>query len=264
MGRYVITGSALPAQGRIGIGGALRRLLEADGHDVLSVDQRDAEILTDLSTPEGREEAIAAIRQRAPDGLDGIATIAAVSGRSSTRKALVNVNFFASIELVEGVRDLLAQRRGAATLCSSHTFVLYPKEDLVDLYMSLDREAIEAGVEKRSGMSVYASGKKALVLWMRANVPAYAAQGIRLNTVVPGFTETPMTVQDGLTDDEQKQFDDFQNLVPLGQRQGKPEEVAAGFRFLFSPEASFVNGITLFVDGGHDSTLRPDAREFSA
>jgi hypothetical protein len=43
--------------------------------------------------------------RRAPDGLDGIATIAAVSGRAGDRRALVNVNFFATIELVEGVRD---------------------------------------------------------------------------------------------------------------------------------------------------------------
>lgn len=264
MGIYAVTGSALPAEGKIGIGGAVRRGLEADGHEVISIDRRDADVIVDLSTEKGCAEAIAAIRERAPDGLDGIATIAAVAGTSGGRSALVNVNFFASIELVEGVRDLLRMRGGAATLCSSHTFVLYHKEDVVDLYLTLDRERVLAGVEKRGGMTVYASGKKALVLWMRQNVPAYAAEGIRLNAVVPGFTDTPMTVREGRPEAEQAFFDEFKSSVPLGQRQGKPEEVAAAFRFLFSPEASFVNGITLFVDGGHDTTLRPDAREFGS
>ncbi len=264
MGIYAVTGSALTEGRPTGIGGALRRLLEADGHDVISIDQRDADIIVDLSTPAGRMEAIAAIHERAGEGLDGIATIAAVSGATSGNDALVEVNFFASIELVDGVRDLLKKRGGSAVLCSSHTFVLMPKEDLVDLYLTLDRDKIIAGVEERSGMSVYASGKKALVMWMRQNVPAYAADGIRLNTVVPGFTDTPMTVREGRSERELEFYDDFQSKIPLGQRKGKPEEVAAGFRFLLGPDASFVNGVTLFVDGGHDTTLRPDAREFSA
>lgn len=263
MGTYAVSGSAIPENGKVGIGGALRRLLVADGHDVISIDQRDAELICDLSTREGRLAAIEGIRDRAPDGLDGLATIAAVTGREGPR-ALVNVNFFASIELVEGVRDLLKQRGGAATLCSSHTFVLFPKDDLVDLHLTLDRERIEAGVEKRSGMSVYASGKKALVMWMRDRVPAYAADGIRLNAVVPGYTETPMTALEGRSEEERKWAADFRSGIPLGRRPGRPEEVAAAFRFLFSPEASFINGITLFVDGGHDTTLRPGVREFSA
>ena len=262
--RFAITGAALPDDGKVGIGGALRKLLVADGHEVISLDRRDAELIVDLSTEQGRKDAIAAIRERAPDGLDGIATIAAVSGAGGDNQALVDVNFFASIELVEGVRDLLKQRSGAAVLCSSHTFVLFPNEELVDLYLTRDREQIGAAVEGKRSMSVYASGKKALVLWMREQVPSWAADGIRLNAVVPGFTDTPMTVREGRSEAETKAFDDFQNLVPLGQRRGNPEEVAAGFRFLFSPEASFVNGITLFVDGGHDTTLRPDAREFSS
>lgn len=263
MGIYAVSGAALPEEGQVGIGGALRRLLVADGHEVISVDRRDADVIADLSTAAGRQEAIAAIRERAPDGLDGIATIAAVSGAGGA-SALVNVNFFASIELVEGVRDRLRKRGGSAVLCSSHTFVLYPKEELVDLYLTLDRERIEAGVEGRNPMAIYASGKKALVMWMRDNVPGYAAEGIRLNAVVPGFTDTPMTVREGRSEKELELYDDFQSKIPLGQRKGKPEEVAAGFRFLLGPDASFVNGITLFVDGGHDTTLRPGVREFSA
>lgn len=264
MGVYAITGAALPTIGKVGIGGALRRILVADGHDVISIDQRDADVIVDLSTEAGRKAAIATIHDRAPNGLDGIATIAGLSSTSRDRNAIVNVNFFGSIELVDGVRGLLKKRGGVATLCSSQTFVLFPEEDLVDLYMTLDRGKIEAGVERHSRISTYASGKKALVMWMRKNVPAYAADGIRLNAIVPGYTDTPMTTREGRSADDLKGRDEFQKRIPLGQRLVRPEEVAAGFRFLFSDDASFINGITLFVDGGHDAVLRPDAREFSA
>ena len=254
MGLYAITGCALPEGGQHGIGGALRKRLLADGHEVISIDRRDADVLVDLSNDEGRREAIAAIRRHASGGLDGLATIAAVGGGNPNGpRGLVNVNFFGSIELVEGVRDLLAARRGAVTLCSSHTFVLFQDEELVDLYLTLDREKVEAGVEGRAGMAVYASGKKALVLWMRRQVPAYSADGIRMNAVVPGFTDTPMTTLEGRSEKELALYEDFRSKIPLGQRMARPEETAAAFRFLLSEEASFVNGTTLFVDGGHDT-----------
>ena len=67
MGIYAVTGSALPEGGKVGIGGALRRLLVADGHEVISVDRRDADVIADLSTDAGRREAVAAIRGRAED-----------------------------------------------------------------------------------------------------------------------------------------------------------------------------------------------------
>jgi NAD(P)-dependent dehydrogenase (short-subunit alcohol dehydrogenase family) len=74
----------------------------------------------------------------------------------------------------------------------------------------------------------------------------YAPRGIRVNTLVPGFTDTPLV--SAIMDD-----DDARNRilrrVPMG-RPGRPEEVAAVAVFLASDQASYVTGATYIADGG--------------
>ncbi len=74
----------------------------------------------------------------------------------------------------------------------------------------------------------------------------HAAEGIRANTVCPGFIRTPM-VTEGL-DPETRDY--IAGLHPLG-RMGEPEEVAEAVLFLASDRSSFVTGTCLFVDGGY-------------
>ena len=93
---------------------------------------------------------------------------------------------------------------------------------------------------------------------MRRNTQSYAAEGIRLNAVAPGYTRTPMTesvASDPAYADAIKQFLDS---IPL-KRAGEPEDIAKAVSYLLSDEASFVCGSVLFVDGGHDAMLRPDS-----
>ncbi|MEU4563082.1 glucose 1-dehydrogenase [Actinoplanes sp. NPDC023936] len=71
---------------------------------------------------------------------------------------------------------------------------------------------------------------------------AWAPLGIRVNSIHPGFIETPMM---GDTDQEP-----YVATTPLG-RVGRPEEVAAAIVFLAGDDASFITGAELFVDGGY-------------
>ncbi|MEM7412098.1 MAG: SDR family oxidoreductase [Myxococcota bacterium] len=263
MGQYVITGAAQRADGRRGIGAAAAAQLREAGHDVWTIDREGADAIADLSTPEERARIVEDLHTRFPDGIDGIATCAAVAGsRGATAQDLVEVNFFATLDLLEGTRDLVAQRQGSSVVVASHTFVLFPKPELVELYLTLDREKIRAGVNDHPSLVVYASGKRALVEWMRTRVADYAAEGVRLNAVVPGYTETPMTSLEGRSEADLEFAADFRSKIPLGQRPGKPEEVAAAITFLLGPTASFVSGSVLLVDGGHDVNLRPGPVEY--
>ena len=72
-----------------------------------------------------------------------------------------------------------------------------------------------------------------------------AADGIRVNCVAPGTTDTPMTSAIFSAEDAAR----FRSSIPLG-RMGQPEEIAAAIVFLASPAASFITGETLNVNGG--------------
>lgn len=97
-----------------------------------------------------------------------------------------------------------------------------------------------AGVE---GAVAYQAAKGAVRVMTKNAAVAYGADGVRINSIHPGFIETPMT--EGM--DETR--DAMVGKTPLG-RAGQPEEIAPAALFLASDEASYVNGAELYVDGG--------------
>ena len=74
----------------------------------------------------------------------------------------------------------------------------------------------------------------------------WAEKGVRVNSVRPGFIDTPILDQAKGTPIEQAMLE----LTPMG-RLGAPEEVAAGVAYLASDDAAFVTGLELYIDGGY-------------
>lgn len=93
--------------------------------------------------------------------------------------------------------------------------------------------------------AAYVSSKGGVTLLTRSMAIDYARQGIRVNAICPGPTDTPM-LRNALTPAE---LDAFAKTFPMN-RLGRPDEIAAAALFLASEDASFVTGALLYVDGG--------------
>ncbi len=94
--------------------------------------------------------------------------------------------------------------------------------------------------------AAYHASKGAVRIFTKAAAIQYAAEGIRVNSVHPGFVDSPMTAASHA-------LPEVHNLrierTPLG-RMGRPEDIAAGILYLASDESSFVTGSELVIDGG--------------
>jgi NAD(P)-dependent dehydrogenase (short-subunit alcohol dehydrogenase family) len=89
----LITGSAS------GIGAATRQALMATGHHVIGVDLRQADIVGDLSTAEGRQAVIAQALVRCHGKLDGLVLCAGLGGQTQPASLVTSVNYFGAVEL---------------------------------------------------------------------------------------------------------------------------------------------------------------------
>lgn len=94
------------------------------------------------------------------------------------------------------------------------------------------------------GQSNYAVAKGGLISLTRTLAREVARKGITVNAVAPGFIETDMT--SAVPPDV---LDNIRKTTPIG-RLGKPEEVAEAVRFLVAPQAAFITGEVLNVNGG--------------
>ena len=94
------------------------------------------------------------------------------------------------------------------------------------------------------GQSNYSASKAGIIALSKSLASEVASRGITVNCVAPGFIKTSMTEM--LTEDQHNQI---LNKIPVN-RMGNVEEIASGVAFLASPEASYITGTTLNINGG--------------
>lgn len=104
-----------------------------------------------------------------------------------------------------------------------------------------------AGLVGIPGASAYAASKGGVRLYTKALAMECAREGIRVNSVHPGVIWTDM--QQVAIKDNPEQFDIINASIPAG-KMGEPDDIAQAVVFLASPEAKYITGAELAVDGG--------------
>ena len=107
--------------------------------------------------------------------------------------------------------------------------------------------ASDAGRVGSSGEAIYSGAKGAVIAFSKALARETARQGINVNCVAPGLTDTPMLTN--VSEGNEKLMAAIIRSIPLG-RVGTPEEVARAVLFLASSDADYITGQTLSVNGG--------------
>ncbi len=257
----VVTGSAS------GIGAATRIRFEKEGDKVIGIDIKDAEIIADLSTKAGRESAIASVKRYCEGSIDRFVACAGLATYVRPISLIPSVNYFGAIELLDGLFELLKQGRDpAAVLILSNAALWMPPDESPYVNALLNHDESKAWrilreFEEADGIllavgQAYAGSKFALGIALRHRALKWGKLGVRLNGLAPGNIDTPMwhrVLEDPMIGDSARSIE-----IPLN-RLGKPEEIAAAVYFLCSPEASFVHGSIVVVDGGIDANVRPDS-----
>jgi NAD(P)-dependent dehydrogenase (short-subunit alcohol dehydrogenase family) len=187
--------------------------------------------------------------------IDAAALTAGLSPTMATGRTILDVNLAGAARVAETL--LPRMRAGGALVCFSssagHLIDSTRFNELLDeprsaqLYDAL----LEAGAALEDPGFAYGVSKYGVRRYVGRAAAAWGARDARIVSLSPGIIETPMGAREFA---QQPFMKTLVEMTPL-KRQGSADEVAAVACFLVSPEASFVTGVDLLVDGGSVSAL---------
>ncbi|MEV0712129.1 SDR family oxidoreductase [Nocardia aurea] len=233
-----------------GIGAATAAHFHERGDYVLAVDVRPNE------TPASRHElcdlrdatAIAALLDRIGPEWDLLAYVAGVPGTAPAADVL-KVNYLGMRLFTTGMLPLLRQGGAIVTVASVAALGWQQRvDDLKGLLEATDAETVERWQATQDpNYPVYSTSKQAAIIFAKRLAPAaWQKYGVRVNTVSPGPTETPI-----LTDFEDSMGKEVLDTVKaMVGRHATVADIVPVIAFLGSPEARWINAQDIHVDGG--------------
>ncbi|MBD8553843.1 SDR family oxidoreductase [Rhizobium sp. CFBP 8762] len=194
------------------------------------------------------------------EGLDALVHTAGLSPAQAGWRKIISVNSLATQRLVTAVETVM--RPGAAAIliasmaghsdpgmAGADRLLDQPLDDAV--LNSLEPflfDAVKSGEEAEAIASqiAYVLSKRAVIRLAEQQAPAWGKRGARIVSVSPGLIYTPMGVREAETSPQTKALLDAQPV----SRWGTPMDIANVVEFLIGPNASFITGCDLRVDGG--------------
>ena len=237
---------ALVTGGTTGIGLATAKRFAEEGAHVYITGRRQAEL--DVAVAEVGNATGVQVDSTKMEQLDALyARIGAEQGRLDVLFANAGGGSMLPLgEITESHYDDTFDRNVKSVL-----FTVQKAMPLLAKNASVILTGSTAASSGTAAFSVYSASKAAVRAFARSWILDLKDRNVRVNTLSPGATRTPGLVELAGPDAAQQQglLDYLASLIPMG-RVGEPVEIANAAVFLASDDASFVNGIELFVDGG--------------
>ncbi|MGQ4618581.1 coniferyl-alcohol dehydrogenase [Nocardia sp. R7R-8] len=245
--RFIVTGTAS------GIGAATTDLLIDNGAEVYSLDRRDpgVEVARHIEVDLADESSIDAAVAHLDGHFDGLLNVAGIPG-TAPGDVVFAVNALAVRHLTESMLGRLSG--GVVVIVSSSAGFGWPDRlDAIKEVLSTD--TFDQGrrwfAEHTPGGNAYNFSKEVTTVYAMMMGIGLAAQGVRINAVLPGPVETPI-----LGDFEEtmgkETLDGVKDLVG---RHATPADIAKVIAFLASDAAGWINGQAIAVDGGVTGAL---------
>jgi NAD(P)-dependent dehydrogenase (short-subunit alcohol dehydrogenase family) len=238
---------AIVTGGASGIGAASARLFAAEGAKVALVDRDAAGLAKVAAEIPGALTIEADVSDNAQAGA-GVARVMQRWGRIDVLMTAAGISLGGTVDKID---EAAWERTFNVNVKGTFLWVHHAIQPMLaaksGAIVTLGSQLAQSSI---GGNAAYIASKGAIASFTKTIAVDHAAQGIRVNALMPGVIDTPMparSLQRQADPEAARAF--WKKRHPMG-RIGQPEEVAKAALFLASDDSSFVTGTLLFVDGG--------------